>query len=353
MATLTVSARSDVASAAGDVDDLSREVRGLADDVESVDSVARRSGAGLDALGAAGDDIASKASKATGSLGALAGGLDAVGATGAATALQGVAIATDVASGAGDALNLVSETAVGKFAAKTAGTIASTAATVASTVATGAQTAATAALNVVMAANPIALVVIAIVALAAGLVVAYRQSETFRNIVDGAFSRAKDVVDDVVDSVENVVDWFQALPGEAEQAWTAVRDAIADKVEAAVERVGDVVDAVVDGPVAVKDVVAGAFSDMFAPIQGAIDKVEDLIAKIKSIDFPDIDIPFVGRKFGGAVLEPTVGPTVAPIPNVSITIQGAIDPVSTARQVAEILAQYGVIITPTPGWSGV
>ena len=42
-------------------------------------------------------------------------------------------------------------------------------------------------LNAVMAMNPIALVVIAIAALAAGLVVAYQKSETFRNIVQTAF----------------------------------------------------------------------------------------------------------------------------------------------------------------------
>ncbi len=45
-----------------------------------------------------------------------------------------------------------------------------------------------AALNAVMAMNPIGLVVIAIAALAAGLIYAYKNSETFRKIVDGAFS---------------------------------------------------------------------------------------------------------------------------------------------------------------------
>lgn len=43
------------------------------------------------------------------------------------------------------------------------------------------------ALNLVMNANPIALVVIGIAALVAGIVIAYKQSETFRKVVDGAF----------------------------------------------------------------------------------------------------------------------------------------------------------------------
>jgi hypothetical protein len=43
------------------------------------------------------------------------------------------------------------------------------------------------ALNFVLAMNPIGLVVVAIAALGAGLVMAYKRSETFRNVVDGAF----------------------------------------------------------------------------------------------------------------------------------------------------------------------
>lgn len=47
------------------------------------------------------------------------------------------------------------------------------------------------ALNFILSANPIGLVVVAIAALAAGLVFAYKKSTTFRNIVDGAFSAVK------------------------------------------------------------------------------------------------------------------------------------------------------------------
>jgi hypothetical protein len=43
------------------------------------------------------------------------------------------------------------------------------------------------ALNFVLSANPIGLVIIAIAALAAGVIVAYKKSETFRNVVKGAF----------------------------------------------------------------------------------------------------------------------------------------------------------------------
>jgi hypothetical protein len=50
------------------------------------------------------------------------------------------------------------------------------------------------ALNLVMSANPIGLVVLAIAGLVAGLVVAYKRSETFRNIVNGAWLGIQTVV---------------------------------------------------------------------------------------------------------------------------------------------------------------
>jgi phage-related protein len=76
----------------------------------------------------------------------------------------------------------------------TARTVLSTAATARKTVVetiaaakTKAMAVAQAALNLVMSANPILLVVVAIAALVTGLVIAYKHSETFRNIVQGAF----------------------------------------------------------------------------------------------------------------------------------------------------------------------
>lgn len=63
---------------------------------------------------------------------------------------------------------------------------------VAGTVAMSAMTAAQWALNAAMAANPVGLIVIAIVALVAALVVAYKKSETFRSIVDAVGKALKE-----------------------------------------------------------------------------------------------------------------------------------------------------------------
>jgi hypothetical protein len=63
-------------------------------------------------------------------------------------------------------------------------------------------TAAQALLNVVMTANPIGLIIVAIAGLAAGLIYAYKNSETFRRIVDGAFKAVKNIAMTVYKWVE-------------------------------------------------------------------------------------------------------------------------------------------------------
>ena len=68
------------------------------------------------------------------------------------------------------------------------------------------QTGAQAALNAVMSANPILLAVVAVAALTAGFVLAYKKSETFRNIVQGAMDGAKAAIGWVGDKVEWLVD---------------------------------------------------------------------------------------------------------------------------------------------------
>lgn len=60
-------------------------------------------------------------------------------------------------------------------------------------------------LNAALSANPIGIVVVAIAALVAGLVIAYKKSETFRNIVDSTFSLIGKVVPKVIGTVVGFV----------------------------------------------------------------------------------------------------------------------------------------------------
>jgi hypothetical protein len=62
-------------------------------------------------------------------------------------------------------------------------------------------TIAQAALNLVLSLNPIGLIVIAIAALVAGLIYAYQNSETFRDIVNGAFEAIGNVIRTVYNTI--------------------------------------------------------------------------------------------------------------------------------------------------------
>lgn len=63
-----------------------------------------------------------------------------------------------------------------------------------------------AAFNLVMSANPVFLVGAAIIALGAALVIAYQRSETFREIVQGAFNTVKGAAEDVWNFIRSIPD---------------------------------------------------------------------------------------------------------------------------------------------------
>ncbi|MGC4942143.1 hypothetical protein [Kribbella sp. DT2] len=81
------------------------------------------------------------------------------------------------------------------------------------------------ALNAVMRMNPIGLVVTALVLLVAGIVIAYKKSETFRTIVDGAMKGIKTAFGWVIDKGKDLVGWFSGLPGKISGFFRGVTDA--------------------------------------------------------------------------------------------------------------------------------
>lgn len=122
-----------------------------------------------------------------------------------------IGIATAVVAAAGTAFL----TYKGYVAAATAIEVVHTAATTAMTaVHKAAEAGATglavaqAGLNAVLKANPIGLVVSLLAALAAGLVTAYKTSETFRNAVNSAFASVKRIAQNAIGTV---VDWINEL----------------------------------------------------------------------------------------------------------------------------------------------
>jgi TP901 family phage tail tape measure protein len=95
-------------------------------------------------------------------------------------------------------------------------------------------------LQILFAASPIGLVVVGLVALGAALVITYKKSETFRNIVNKAFGAVRDVVMGVVNwfrkAVPAAVDWvskkWSAGWGKIKGTTTKLGNAIADFVKA-------------------------------------------------------------------------------------------------------------------------
>jgi hypothetical protein len=90
-----------------------------------------------------------------------------------------------------------------------AATVASTIATVAANVATKAYVAGVLLMNAVLGANPIMLVVLGLVALAAGIIYAYKHSETFRTIVQATFAGVKAAFDVCWTAIKTGFAWLQ------------------------------------------------------------------------------------------------------------------------------------------------
>ena len=69
------------------------------------------------------------------------------------------------------------------------------------------------ALNFAMSANPIGIVIVALAALAAGIVYAYNHSEKFREIVHKVGQVAKAAFDGIVNAIKPVIDWISKING--------------------------------------------------------------------------------------------------------------------------------------------
>lgn len=209
--------------------------------------------------------------------------------------------------------------------------------------ATAAWTAVQWALNAALNANPIGLIVIALAALAAGLVIAYQKSETFRNIVDGAM----DVVRGSVQALDRA---FDALKTAAFIAWDWIREHwklalfFFGPIGAAVYLISENFERIKTMANAAKE----AILNLIAAVTGPIKDLIDLLGRIK---FPKIKkpgwVPFSlpTAAFPGT---PAVGLRGAPVASgrstaaggVTINVFGAVDPEGTARAIKRILTNH-------------
>lgn len=85
-------------------------------------------------------------------------------------------------------------------------------------------------LNAVMMLNPVGLVIAAIVALIAIFVIAYKHSDTFREIVQKTWQGIKDATAATIEWLKGAFQWFVELPGRMEAWGDGVRAALIGKL---------------------------------------------------------------------------------------------------------------------------
>lgn len=228
----------------------------------------------FDSTAESADTVASKGAQAAGALSGL-GGLVG-GQFGAAMTAGGVAM--QAFADAGDLVNVVTESAIVRKAKDVVATTAKKAADLAAATASKAMAAAQWAVNAAMEANPIGLVVVALAALVGGLVLAYKKSETFRNIVNSAFGAVRKA--------------GQALWGALKVAFNAIRGGLAGVgssastlsklVSGAVGKIRSGFNAVGSAATTVRNTVSNAFDQIWQKISALPGRVAGLGGRMLS-----------------------------------------------------------------------
>lgn len=184
--------------------------------------------------------------------------------------------------------------------------------------------------NAVLAANPIVLVALAVAGLVAGLVIAYQKIDIVRDTIDGLWGALK------------VVGGF-------------IKDVFVGYIKLLRAEISLIVDVVEGVAGAIKSAFKAAFNFVASAWNNTVGKVEfkvpDWVPGIGGKGFSIPDIPMLAQ--GGIVTKPTLAmigeagsEAVIPLSKLgnmgggdtyNITVQGAIDPVSTAYQIRQIL----------------
>jgi phage-related protein len=168
------------------------------------------------------------------------------------------------------------------------------------TIATKAWAAVQAVLNVVLAANPIGIIALALIGLAAGLVYAYKHSEKFRSIVNGAFGAVKGVVLGAVNAMTTA---FHAVTGAiggvinfVQNHWKTILPLILGPVlgiPLAIALHWDKIKGVfMDGVAAVLGALRSAWGAIVGVMSGPVTAVVNVLQAIWSRVYPIIALPF-------------------------------------------------------------
>jgi TP901 family phage tail tape measure protein len=135
------------------------------------------------------------------------------------------------------------------------------------------------ALNVALNANPLGLFVAAIALVAAGLVIAYKRSDKFREIVDGAFNAVKNVASTVLGwftrsfvpfFTDTIPGAFAATKGWVKRNWPAILAIITGPIGLATLFIVNHWDTITDAFRDAKNWAVGAFKRAWSAVQGVV-----------------------------------------------------------------------------------
>ena len=231
--------------------------------------------------------------------------------------------------------------------------------------ATAAWTASQWLLNAALTANPIGLVIVAVAASAAGLVIAYTKSQTFRQIVQAALDAVKVAInavdiafDKLLAAATSAFNWivshwkiglFALGPiGAAIYAITTNWNSLKSAASAAADAVGNAIDSIMGAFKRVQGFTFGALEGAIRSIASALYSVlgaiESVIGALSRIRVPKINLPGPFSLPGAAVPAGATARGAAPMPTagggVTVNVYGSLDPEGTARAIRRILAAH-------------
>lgn len=306
----------------GDTKDIEKGLNRTEQALEEAGDTAKKAGrkidSALDSTAGAADGVASKGAQAAGALSGLG---DLIGGR-VGGAMQVGAVGMQAFADAGDLVNVALESTILKKVRDIAVSVAHRAAMIAASVASKAMAAAQWLVNAAMSANPIGLVIIAIIALVAGIVLLWNKSETFRTIVLALWGAIKTAIKATADWILNVAwpaikkvwDAFMAanrrILAVVVDAWGKVSDFIGralDAIKQANARIWAAVQKVIDVmfrkvPNTIRDKVGQARRYLVSGFTGAYNVVRDKVQAIYDSvrDKFDRVVSFVSR-LGGRI----------------------------------------------------
>jgi hypothetical protein len=207
--------------------------------------------------------------------------------------------------------------------------------------------------NAALSANPIGLVIAALVALGAGLVLAWKHSETFRNVVTGALDKVRDVASSVAnffrstlpqffkdawdganqrtsDGVERIREWVAGLPGKLGNALSSLKANTAELFRDAMD--------------AAKEKVTGIGATIISWIADIPGKLREKLESFKNAGAALIGGFVDGMKNAGGVIEGIAGNVWSAVKSL---LNGAIDKINAALEFT--ISLPGPDLTVNPG----